>query len=167
MENLQKVISNLKTQLAELEKIAAGEVEVENARIWPISVSDLPGKPDFFISHEDGPKPVGSNFNFTHKDYTVFPTIESANSAAAFSQLSRMVHHINGRDVYAADVSNVNGNWYRVFFDGKLSGEVNTIDAHYPNSLYFKNKEDAIRSTKTHRALWLQYFTGKQENNEQ
>jgi hypothetical protein len=162
MENLQKVISNLKTQLAELEKIAAGEVKVENARIWPISIEDLPkSERVWWVCNTEVFAGTAGN------DFREYPTEAAALSAIAFSQLSRMVHHINGGDVYPADVSNVKGNWYRVFFDGKLSGEVNAIDAHYPNSLYFKNKEDAIRSTKTHRVLWLQYFTGKKQENEQ
>jgi len=90
MENLQKVISNLKTQLAELEKIAAGEVEVENAGTWPLSIDDLPNRePIWWVCNTDVFSGSASS------DFREYPTEAAALSAAAFSQLSRMVHHIN------------------------------------------------------------------------
>jgi len=161
MENLQKVISNLKTQLAELEKVAAGEVDIENARIWPVSVDDLPKKEKVWWI-------IGKEVfcGTADNDFREHPTEAAALSAAAFSQLSRMIHHINGGDVYMADCTT---NWYRVGLNKiGLSVTANSQLTLNQSALHFKNEYDAIRSIETHRALWLQYFTGKkQENNEQ
>lgn len=156
LQHLEQAAEKCAADLLNLKNAIEALKAKEAAPVWPMSVEDFKGKPAFFVSHTEGGRTTNGHV-FTHSDHNVYPTIEAANSAAAFSQLSRLIHHINGGDVYECGRA-----WFRVCFgEGELHKDGNTVVFALPACLYFKNEADRDRSMIDHAPLWIQYFTGK------
>lgn len=157
LQHLEQAAEKCAADLLNLKNAIEALKAKEAAPVWPMSVEDLPVTANYHLKGNG----VGRDPLNCKSLQNIFPTIEAANSAAAFSKLSRLVHHINGGDVFPADGKDW---WHIINFNGK-SGEFHgdwwKTKYVLPACLYFKNEADRDRSMIDHRDLWIQYFTGK------
>jgi hypothetical protein len=124
-----------------------------------------PKKPDFPQSIEDLPNGVYHELYANGQIQTTsdkaiaspkyLPTREAAVSQRAANQLACLIWHINGGETPE---------------NGWMPGsrlcpkELSTLNwnTNVPHFLRFKNQDDAEKSAKVHRSLWIQYYTGKE-----
>lgn len=149
-----KVYEQLKAAIAEYESQPK-----ESADDWPMSIDDLPKREDFWYINEFGDAKkadVSSKCRHTPGQYD---SEADAKSAVAFSELSRLIRHINKGWVPYFDTYGFSA--YGVYADkgdNKIKVFEWTKTVNFPQCLFFKNEANALKSIETHRQLWLDYF---------
>jgi hypothetical protein len=92
-----------------------------------------------------------------------YPTHKAAVSARAFAALSHLIHYIN--DGWEPLFDRKEECFVLLFWEGKISLSSVVISCYHPTNLYFKNRDDAEKSIKVHRKLWIEFFTGIEQTN--
>ena len=137
--------------LAECNTVEAPAVVA--ASDWPMTAKGLPNEGLLYISNRG----LIINLSAESKvDGNEFAAEADAKSALAFSQLSRLVRHINGG--WWPDFTDSEDKYSVSINSDKLTKDCWQSCCLLPACLYFKNREDRDRSMTDHRELWEQYF---------
>jgi len=150
-----------------LSQLQAAVLHFENqhqapADDWPMSIDDLPKRQFFwYINNLGDAKKADVSGKCCHTPGQ-YDSEADAKSAVAFSELSRLIRHINKG--WVPDWANTKEEKHFVQFllgpyeRPQIAGYATQFNKGRPDCLFFKNKEDRDRSIETHRQLWLDYF---------